>query len=76
MSLKKLLIFNVGMTPLIGGWKGGKGGEWVKAGRGIWKVTFSHRLSWALQKEHDLVKKRAVTCDAKRGWTLESYHWL
>lgn len=70
MRLKKLLIFNVGMTLLIG-WRGGKGGERVKAGRAIWKVTYGCRLSFALQKKHTLIKKRAVTCVKQR----EDRHW-
>lgn len=53
------------MTLLIG-WRVGKGGEWVKAKRAIWKVTYCSRLSWAPQKKHTVVKKRAVTCVKQR----------
>ena len=58
-----MLIFNTGVTLLIG-WRGGRGGEWIRGEKEVFfKVNYCCRLSWALQKEHAMGDKKSCYVD-------------
>lgn len=72
---KKMVIFNTGVTLLLG-WKGGRSGECIRGNRGSFKVKHCYRLSWGLQMKVPRETKSAATSVMQRERVLESCHWL